>query len=96
MHPVAKRCLIWAGVLLAVGVLMSVYGTNLLVWFQDVVGFNAEPALHVFGIVTAVLHNFAMPLAAALVGAAVVIQTLAPRGAADAAARTDARATESA
>lgn len=94
MHPVAKRCLTWAAALLALGTLMLVYGVNLLTWFQDLVGANAEPALHVYGIVTGVLHSFAMPLAAALVGAAIVIQTLAPRGAAEGAPAPDAREAE--
>ena len=78
MHEVAKRCLTWAAVLVAVGTLMLVYGADLVLWFQELVGYNAEPALHAFSIVTTALRSFAMPLAAALIGAAVVIQTLAP------------------
>lgn len=94
MHPVAKRCLIWAAVLLAVGTLMFVYGVNLLTWFQGLVGYNAEPALHAFGIVTSILHTFAMPLAAALIGAAIVIQTLAPRTSAEGAATPEPAAAD--
>ena len=76
MHPVAKRCLTWAIVLVAVGALMFTYGADIVLWWQELVGANAEPALHVFGIITNVLRNFAMPLAGGLVAAAIVIQTL--------------------
>lgn len=78
MHPVARRCVSWAAVLVAVGTLTLVYGTDLLAWFQELVGFNGEPALHAFSVITGVVRSFALPLAAGLVSAAIVIQTLAP------------------
>ncbi|MFW2513259.1 hypothetical protein ACNI3K_05725 [Demequina sp. SO4-13] len=84
MHPVAKRCLIWAAVLVVVGSLLFQYGADLTWWFQDLVGANAEIALHVHAFITNLLHNFALPLAAGLVTAGIVIQTLAPRPKAEA------------
>ena len=77
MHPVAKRCLIWAIVLVVAGTLLAVYGSNLLIWWQERVGAGAEPAQHGFGIIMSLIRGFALPLAAGLVTATIVIQTLA-------------------
>lgn len=77
MHPAAKRCLTWAIVLVGVGVLLSVYGADITYWWSERVGAGAEPALHGFGIVMNLIRNFALPLAAGLVTATILIQTLA-------------------
>lgn len=79
MHPGAKRCLIWAIVLVVLGVLALAYGYELLVQFERLVGFNAEPAVQVFHVGTQVVRSFALPLAAGLVTATIIIQTIAPR-----------------
>ena len=78
MHPVAKRCLTWAIVLVVVGVILSVYGADITYWWSELVGAGAEPALHGFGIIMNLIRNFALPLAAGLVTATILIQTLAP------------------
>ena len=83
MHPVAKRCLIWAIVLVVVGVAVMTYSADLLYWFRDLVGFNAEPAVFVFSIVIDVARTFALPLAAGLITATIIIQVLAPQTVAD-------------
>ncbi|MDN4471837.1 hypothetical protein [Demequina zhanjiangensis] len=83
MHRTAKRCLWWAAGLAGLGALWLAYGTDIVLGFQRTVGANAEPALYAFGYVSTLVHSLAMPLAAALVGAAIVIQTLAPKSAAD-------------
>lgn len=82
MHPVAKRCLIWAIVLVAAGAVALTYGSDLIFRFQSLVGFNAEPALHAFNVLMQVVRAFALPLAAGLVTATIIIQTIAPRPAA--------------
>lgn len=79
MHPVAKRCLIWAAVLVVVSSLLFQYGGNLTWWFQELVGANGEIALHVYSFIANVLRSFGMPLAAGLVTAAILIHNLAPR-----------------
>jgi len=79
MHPVAKRCLTWAIVLVVLGGLLYSYGSNLLFEFIRVVGANAEPAVWIFTFVLAMMQNFALPLAAGLITATILIQTLAPR-----------------
>lgn len=79
MHPVAKRCLTWAIVLVVVGTLLSIYGPDLVYWWSELVGAGADPALHAFGFVMNLIRGFALPLAAGLVSATIIIQTLAPR-----------------
>lgn len=78
MHPVAKRCLTWAIVLVVVGALLSVYTGNIAHWWYELVGPGAEPAVHGFDIVMTLVRNFALPLAAGLVTVTILIQTLAP------------------
>lgn len=79
MHPVAKRCLTWAIVLAVVGVIAYAYGLDISYWWQERVGAGAEPALWGFGVVMNFIRNFALPLAAGLVTATIIIQTLAPQ-----------------
>ncbi len=79
MHPVAKRCLWWAGGLVSLGTLFLAFGANIVYSFTAFVGTNAELAVYPFAFVAQMITSFAMPLAAALIAAAIVIQTLAPR-----------------
>jgi len=82
MHPVAKRCLTWAIVLVVVGAALYAWGSDLMFWFTDTVGAGAEPAVWIYGFLLAMTSTFALPLAAGLVTATILIQTLAPRSAA--------------
>ncbi|WP_084105567.1 hypothetical protein [Demequina sp. NBRC 110056] len=79
MHPVAKRCLTWAIVLVVVGVLAIVYGPNVVWWFDELLGANAEVGSSIFYVVMQIIRSFALPLAAGLVTATIIVQTLAPR-----------------
>ncbi len=79
MHPVAKRCLWWAVGLVGIGALFIGFGANIVYSFEQLAGPNAELAIYPFAFLAQVITSFAMPLAAALVGAAIVIQTLAPK-----------------
>lgn len=78
MHPTAKKCLQWAVVLFIVGVVVLVYGTDVYVRLAEVAGANADAGLHVVDILLTLVRSTAFPLGAALIGAAIVIQTLAP------------------
>ncbi|MGV8978799.1 MAG: hypothetical protein ACOH17_12215 [Cellulomonas sp.] len=72
------------------GVLLLVVGTVLMIYIPDlynaivnIAGSNAQPGLEVVNIVLQVIRSSFMPVGAALIGAAVVIQTLANPGHSD-------------
>lgn len=78
MHPVAVKCIRWAVGLFVVGALTSTYGSDILYRLSEYAGINASAGLSVVSIVVILMQWTLMPLGASLVGAAVVIQTLAP------------------
>ncbi|MDN4474765.1 hypothetical protein QQX09_02725 [Demequina sp. SYSU T00192] len=85
MHPTAKRCVQWAVGLVFIGTAAMVFGTELLIRAEAYLGLNGAVALWLIDYVVGGIRVFAVPIAAALVAAAVVVQTLAPaRGMADA------------
>lgn len=77
MHPTAVRCLQWAVAASVVGAVVTVLGPDLLVLVAHQIPYEATVLGAVDVIVTLVRWTL-MPLAGALVGSAVVIQTLAP------------------
>ncbi len=79
MHPTARKCVQWAVVSAAVGGVLLVYGPQILVGLAELAGANAEIGLAVASVVLTIVSALLFPLAAALVGAAVVVQALAPR-----------------
>ena len=72
----AKKSLIAGIAVLLAGAVVVAYGTDTYVWFAGLPGATAEPGLHVVSLVLNILRLTLMPLGAALVGAAVVIQSL--------------------
>lgn len=78
MHPVAVKCIKWAVGLFIVGGLTGAYGGNVLVALSDYAGVNANAGIWAFSVVISLMQWTLMPLGGSLVGAAVVIQTLAP------------------
>lgn len=83
MHPTAKKCVQWAVALLISGAIALVYGTDLYVGLADSAGTNAAAGLDVVNILLTIVRSTAFPMGAVLIGAAVVIQALAPRDASD-------------
>ncbi len=79
MHPTAATCLRWAVVSAVLGAVLLVYGAPLLVALAERAGASAEIGLGLVNVVLTLVTSLGFPLAAALVGAAVVIQVLAPR-----------------
>jgi hypothetical protein len=79
MHPVAKRCLWWAAALVIVGALFILYGPTIIYRASEYLGRNGRLGFYPIALIAQMITSFAMPLGAALVGAAVVIQTLAPK-----------------
>ena len=79
MHSTAKKCVQWAVALFISGVILLVYGTDLYVGLAQVAGANAEAGLGVVNTLLTLIRSTAFPLGAVLIGAAIVIQTLAPR-----------------
>ena len=78
MHPVAVKCIKWSVGLFIFGGLMSAYGVSVLVWLSEYTGATASAGFTFVNVVFGILQWMLMPLGGALVGAAVVIQTLAP------------------
>lgn len=77
MVPSAKKSLIAGIIVLVAGAIVVAYGTDAYVWLTGVAGANAEPGLHAVSLVLNILRLTLMPVGAALVGAAVVIQAVA-------------------
>ena len=80
MHSTAKKCVQWAVGLLVLGAVLLVYGTQAYVGLADLAGAGAQTGLSALNIVLTIVRSAIFPMAAALIGAAVVIQTLARDG----------------
>ncbi len=78
MHPVAVTCVKWAVGLFVVGALAMAFGTEVFFRIADYAGANAEAGVRLMDLLITLVRWTTMPLGASLVGAAVVIQTLAP------------------
>lgn len=78
MHPVAVKCIKWAVGLFVFGGLTSAYGSDVLVRLSEYTGATAIIGFSFMNVVIGILRWTLMPLGGALVGAAIVIQTLAP------------------
>ena len=76
MHPVAKRCVTSGVLLLVAGSVLVIYIPDLYNAIAGVAGSNAQIGLGLINIVLTVIRASVMPLGAALIAAAVVIQTL--------------------
>lgn len=78
MHPTSKSCLRWAVALVVVGVVLVVYGTDLYLGLAELAGANADVGLDAVNLLLTLLRSTVFPMGAVLVGAAIVIQALAP------------------
>ena len=78
MHPTAKTCIGWAVGLFVAGTILAVWLPDLYLAIADRAGVDAQIGLDALLTVLDLVQRVAFPLGAALVGAAVVIQTLAP------------------
>ena len=76
MIPPAKKSLTAGIVVLLAGAIVVAYGTDAYLWLSDLAGATAEPGLHAVSLVLNILRLTLMPLGAAFVGAAVVIQSV--------------------
>lgn len=78
MHPVAVKCIKWAVGLSLVGVVAITFGPEAFVRIAEYSGKNGEAGIWLLNVLIMLLKLTTLPLAGSLVGAAVVIQTLAP------------------
>lgn len=81
MHPTAVRCIWWAVVLFVVGAIFVVVGPRAFVAAADAIGPGGGAVLDALDVVLTIVRWTTMPLGAALVGSAVVIQTLSAQSA---------------
>ena len=77
MIPVAKKSLIAGISILIAGAVVVAYGVEAYAGLTSFAGATAEPGLHAVSLVLNILRLTLMPVGAALVGAAVVIQSIA-------------------
>ncbi|SEJ24142.1 hypothetical protein [Demequina mangrovi] len=78
MHPTAKRCAQWATGLVLIGTFVVIAGPEIMSRASYATGAGDEVVFWFLNYVVGGLRLFAVPIAAALVCAAVVIQVLAP------------------
>ena len=76
MHPVAKKCVVYGVLLLVIGAVLIIYIPDVYNAIANAAGSNAQAGLDVVNIVLQMIRSGIMPVGAALIGAAVVIQTL--------------------
>ena len=82
MNPAAKKCIQWAIGLWVVGVAHGIYMPDLYMAIATRAGANADIGLHGLNFLLTFVNAILIPVGAALIGAAVVIQVLtknAPR-----------------
>jgi len=78
VHATAKKCVQWSIALFLVGALLMVFGPRIFVQLSDLAGANAAVGLDLADVTLTLVRLTTMPVGAALIGAAVVIQVLAP------------------
>ncbi|PWF26997.1 hypothetical protein [Ancrocorticia populi] len=79
MHPVGKRCIYWAIGLFIVGALAIVFVPDIVFAITNYLGVNGSAGVYPVEVILTIIRWAAFPTGAALIGAAVVIQVLAPR-----------------
>ncbi len=78
MHPVAKRCVQWSIGLIVSGALLIVFVPRIFAAIAVQLGETAESAVTLTDVVLTLVRWTSIPVGASLIGAAVVIATLAP------------------
>ena len=82
MNSTAKKCIYWAIGLWIAGAVLLIYMPDIYLAVADRAGANAEFGLRGLNIALVLVNSTLIPVGAALVGAAVVIQVMtknAPR-----------------
>lgn len=79
MHPTARRCIGWAVALITAGAVLLVFVPQIYVAIANLAGANAEAGVALVDVVLTIVRWTMIPVGASLIGAAVVIQTLAPQ-----------------
>lgn len=79
MHPTARRCVQWAIGLFLVGATTEVFAARLISAIGPALGSSLNEVATAVAFTITLARWTTMPVGASLVGAAVVINTLAPR-----------------
>lgn len=72
----SKKCLGWGIGLAVVGTIVLTWGTNLYTAVLETMGANAEVGEWAFSFIMTLTRSAAFPMAAALIAAAIVIESL--------------------
>jgi len=78
MNPTAKKCVQWAVIMFVIGVGALAFGPHIYSVISNTAGSNAQAGMDFLNIVILVLTNACLPTGGALIGAAVIINTLKP------------------
>ena len=76
MRVISKRCVVWAIGLLLVGAIIHVYGPSWVTSLYLAGGASREQAVGLIDIVLTLVRWGAFPMAAALVGAVIVLENV--------------------
>lgn len=79
MNDTAKKLLGYGAAAVIIGTLLSGYGASVFIWLSNLAGSNAEVGLETVSLAITLLRGVLVPVGAALIGAAVVINALAPQ-----------------
>lgn len=79
MHPVAKTCIKWSITLFAVGLVITLVTTNVVTNIAQTGIYYSMPLVTFLSNLVGTMQWMVFPTAGALIAAAVVINTLAPR-----------------
>lgn len=73
LNPTAKKLLIYGVGGMLLGTLTTAYGVSFFSWLSSVAGYNAEPGLQLVSLIITLLRGLLIPIGAAFIGAAIVI-----------------------
>jgi hypothetical protein len=78
MNATSRKCIKWAVVLILLGAVLQVVGPQIFVAAAASLGPNASVGLGIVDVFVTIVRWTLIPMGSALVGAAIVIQALAP------------------
>ena len=78
INRTAKKLLTYGVVGVVLGTLLAAYGVDVFAWLSNRAGSNAEAGLATVSLVITLLRGVMVPVGAAFIGAALVINALSP------------------
>lgn len=79
MNSTSEKCIAWAIGLFIIGTLIMIFSPAIITAASSHYGINQPLPTYIISFLTTIVRLGAFPIGAALIGAAVVIQTLLPK-----------------